>query len=182
MTDRRAAAFLDRDGTILVEKNYLASPADVELIPEAAEALRRLQDAGYVLVVVSNQSGIARGLYGEAEYRAVDARMRELLRPHGVEIAASYHCPHHPDFTGECDCRKPAPGLFERAIRDLELDPARSWLIGDRLRDLAPAGALGARAILVRTGYGAAEAGRAPAEVAVVADLKEAALRMAASD
>lgn len=171
----RPAVLLDRDGTILVEKNYLADPADAELIPGAAEALRRLADAGFALVVVSNQSGIARGLYGEAEYRAVDARMRELLRQHGVEIEASYHCPHHPDFTGPCDCRKPAPGMFERAIRELGLAREGSWLVGDRLRDVEAATALGARGILVRTGHGAAEDVAGSQGVIVAADLPGAA-------
>lgn len=171
MSASHPAVLLDRDGTILVEKEYLADPGEAELIPGAGDGLRRLQEAGYALVVLTNQSGIARGLYGEPEYRAVDARMRELLRAHGVEVAASYHCPHHPDFTGECDCRKPAPGLFERAIRELDLDPLRSWLIGDRLRDIEAAAALGARAILVLTGYGAGEAGRARGHVRIALDL-----------
>ena len=171
----RPAVFLDRDGTILVEKEYLADADHAELIPGAADGLRRLQDAGFALVVISNQSGIARGLYGEAEYRAVDARMKDLLGAHGIEIAASYHCPHHPDFTGVCDCRKPAPGMFHQAIRELGLDAGRSWLVGDRLRDLEPADALGARAVLVRTGYGADEATRAGPAVAIAADLEAAA-------
>ena len=171
MSVPRPAIFLDRDGTILVEKEYLADPADAELIPAAAEGLRRLRDAGFALVVITNQSGIARGLYGEEEYRAVDARMRELLEAQGAAIDAAYHCPHHPDFSGPCDCRKPAPGMFERAIRELGLDPARSWLVGDRLRDLAAAPALGARAALVRTGYGRGEEAEAPADAIVEDDL-----------
>ena len=176
MSDPRPAVFLDRDGTILVEKNYLADPDEVELIPGAAEAMRRLQDAGYALVVVTNQSGIARGLYGEPEYRRVDERMRELLQRHGVLVDASYHCPHHPEHTGECDCRKPAPGLFLRAIDELSLDPARAWLIGDRLRDVEAARGLGARPLLVETGYGADEAAAARATgVAVAPDLAGAA-------
>lgn len=175
MSGARPAAFLDRDGTILVETNYLADPASAELIPGAAAALRRLQDAGFALVVVTNQSGIARGLYGERDYRLVDEHMRGLLRARGVEIDASYHCPHHPDYTGACDCRKPAPGLFLRAIRDLDLDAGRSWLIGDRLRDLEPAATLGARAILVRTGYGREEEGSTPEGLVVVEDLAAAA-------
>src|SRR5688572_31452494 len=165
MSDARPAILLDRDGTILVEKDYLADPADAELIAGVAPGLRDLQDAGFALVVVSNQSGIARGMYGEAEYTAVDLEMKRLLAMHDVFIEASYHCPHHPDFTGDCDCRKPKAGMFERAIRELGLDARRSWLIGDRLRDLAAAPALGARAILVRTGYGEAEAANAPLEV-----------------
>lgn len=180
MSGGRPAVLLDRDGTILVEKEYLADPADAELIPGAGAALRRLRDAGYALVVVSNQSGIARGMYGAAEYRAVDARMRELLRAWDVEIAASYHCPHHPDFTGPCDCRKPAPGLFERAIRELALDAVRCWLIGDRLRDVEPAQGLGARGILVRTGHGGREDFSGRDDLLVEADLTAAAARIVA--
>jgi histidinol-phosphate phosphatase family protein len=176
---RRPAVFLDRDGTSLVEKEYLADPADAELERGAAAGLCRLQNAGYALVVVSNQSGIARGLYGSAEYEAVDARMRELLAAHGVRIDASYHCPHHPDFTGPCDCRKPAPGMFERAIRELGLDASRSWLVGDRLRDLEAAVALGAAGrVLVLTGYGGEEAAAAPVNVVVADDLDVAATRI----
>ena len=176
MSGKRSAVFLDRDGTILVEKEYLADPAQAELVPGAADGLRRLGDAGYALVVVSNQSGIARGMYGAAEYRAVDARMKELLAEHGVAIAASYHCPHHPDFGGPCDCRKPKPGMFEQAIRELGLDPGRSWLVGDRLRDLEAGPGLGAAGrVLVLSGYGEEEAERAPEDVVVVYDLAAAA-------
>lgn len=172
----RPAVFLDRDGTILVERNYLADPDDAELLPGAAQGMRRLRDAGYALVVVTNQSGIARGLYGEADYRRVDERMRALLREHGVEIEGSHHCPHHPDYTGVCDCRKPAPGMLLRAIAELGLDGGRSWLIGDRLRDVEAASALRARGILVLTGYGAQERTSAVAlGVPVAADLDAAA-------
>ena len=181
MTGGRAAIFLDRDGTILVEKEYLADPAAAELIPGAAIGLRRLQDAGYALVVVTNQSGIARGLYGVGEYRRVDARMRELLAMHGVAIAGSYYCPHHPDFTGPCDCRKPGPGLFERAVRDLGIDPRVSWLVGDRLRDIEAAPVLGARGMLVLTGYGVREAPDAARRgFEAVPDLEAAAVRITA--
>ena len=173
--DARRAVFLDRDGTILVEKNYLADPDQVELIPGAAEGLRQLADDGYLLVVVTNQSGIARGMYGEAEYRAVDARMRDLLEREGVSIAASYHCPHHPEFSGPCACRKPGTQLFERAIRELTVDPTASWLVGDRVRDVEPAVRLGARSVLVQTGYGAEEAALAPQGIPVAHDLNGAA-------
>lgn len=172
----RPAVFLDRDGTILVEKEYLADPAQAELIYGAPEGLRRLADAGYTLVVITNQSGIARGLYGVADYQAVDRRMREMLAERGVCVEASYYCPHHPDFGAACECRKPGSALFEQATRELGLDVSNSWLIGDRLRDLEPAAKLGARgAILVRTGYGAAEAADAPASIVVADDLDAAA-------
>ena len=173
--EARRGVFLDRDGTILVEKNYLADPDQVELIPGAIEGLRQLAEEDRLLVVVTNQSGIARGMYGEAEYRAVDARMRDLLEREGVTIAASYHCPHHPEFSGPCRCRKPGTELFERAIRELGIDAAGSWLVGDRLRDVEPAAKLGARGVLVQTGYGEEEAALAPEGTAVAYDLNGAA-------
>ena len=171
----RPAAFLDRDGTLIREREYLADPAGVELLPGAVEGLRSLAEAGYALVVVSNQSGIARGYYDEAAYRAVQDRMLAMLAAEGIAIAGSYHCPHHPDITGACDCRKPAPGLFRDAARDLGLDLARSVYIGDRVRDVAAAAALGGRAFLVRTGYGAEEARDAGPDVVVCDDLRDAA-------
>ncbi|HEY8468342.1 MAG TPA: HAD family hydrolase [Longimicrobiales bacterium] len=171
----RPAVFLDRDGTLVVERYYLADPARVELVEGAAAALRELAAAGYALVVVTNQSGIARGLYGEAEFRAVQRRIEELLRREGVELDGVYHCPHHPDYTGPCECRKPAPGLYRQAARELGLDLSRSVCIGDRLKDVLPARELGCAAILVRTGYGEEEARGAPEWVRVERDLAAAA-------
>jgi D-glycero-D-manno-heptose 1,7-bisphosphate phosphatase len=172
---RRRAVFLDRDGTILVEKNYLADPDDVELIPGAADALRRLGDAGRVLVVVSNQSGIARGYFGETEYRAVERRVQELLAAEGVVLDASEHCPHHPEFTGPCECRKPGLALFRKAAGALDIDLAGSAFIGDRPGDVLPALDFGGLGILVRTGYGAEHIRDVPPGIRVVADLPEAA-------
>lgn len=173
----RPAVFLDRDGTILVEKEYLSDSGEVEPLPGALDALERLRDAGYLLVVVTNQSGIARGYYGETEYAAVRARLDEILAERGIRLAATYHCPHHPDHTGPCDCRKPGVALFERAIEQLGIDPTRSWWVGDRLRDVEMAGRFGGNGILVRTGYGRAEEPTAPADVVVVDDLSAAAER-----
>ncbi len=172
----RPAVFLDRDGTIIVERYYLADPAGVELVPGAAAALRSLAAAGYALVVVTNQSGIARGLYGEEEFRAVQRRVEELLERGGIRFDAVYHCPHHPDYTGPCECRKPALGLYRRAARELGLDLSRSVCIGDRLKDVLPAQELGcAAAVLVRTGYGEEQAPDAPEWVRIEADLPAAA-------
>jgi len=150
----RPAVFLDRDGTVVVERDYLADPGLAQLVPGAGGALSRLAAAGFALIVVTNQSGIARGLYSEADYRAVRQRIAELLGQGRVRLDGVYHCPHHPDFTGPCACRKPATMLFERAITEHGLDPTRSWFIGDRLKDVEPAQRLGGRGILVRTGYG----------------------------
>jgi D-glycero-D-manno-heptose 1,7-bisphosphate phosphatase len=171
----RRAVFLDRDGTLILERDYLADPAGVAFVPGAVEALRRLRDAGFVLVVVTNQSGIARGLYTEQDYRAVAGRIDALLAQSGVPLDATYHCPHHPDFTGPCDCRKPGTEMHGAAERDLEVNLARSYYVGDRVKDVAPALKLGGKGILVRTGYGREEEAAAPDGVAVVDDLAAAA-------
>lgn len=150
----RSAAFLDRDGTLNVDRRYVRRPEDVELVPNAAEGARLLEGAGYALVVVSNQSGIARGLFTEAQAHAVDDRVTELLAAEGVRIAASYRCPHLPDaplkqYARACDCRKPLPGMITRAAEDLDLDLATSWAVGDRERDIAAGLAAGCRAVAV---------------------------------
>ena len=178
---RRPAAFVDRDGTIIREGDYLSDPDQVELLPGAVSGLRRLREKGYALVVVTNQSGIARGLYDEPAYRKVEAEVERRLEAAGVVTLGTYHCPHHPDFTGPCDCRKPSPGLALRAAREHDLDLAGSVYIGDRLRDVAMAAELGGVAVLVRTGYGAGEAAHAPSDVLVVDDLSEAARRLPAA-
>ena len=152
----RAAVFLDRDGTLIRETGYLSDPETVELLPGVGRALRNLVEAGYPLVVVSNQSGIARGMFSEARVHAVMARLRERLRAHGVELAAVYFCPHHPE--AGCACRKPRPGLLERAADDLDLALKQSVMIGDKRIDAATGRNAGGRGILVRSGYGRAEA------------------------
>jgi histidinol-phosphate phosphatase family protein len=145
----RAAVFIDRDNTIVEDPGYLHEPAKVVLKPRAAEGLAAITKAGWPIVVISNQSGIARGLYGEDAYHAVMQRIRELLAPGGAMIVADYFCPHFEAINGPCDCRKPGTLLFRQAARDLELDPARSWYLGDRWRDVAPALALGGRGLLI---------------------------------
>lgn len=168
----RPAAFLDRDGTIIVEREYLSDPDGVELEAGAAEGLRALAAQGFVLVVVTNQSGIARGYFDRAAADAVNAQVAARLAAAGVEVAGWYVCPHGPD--DECDCRKPLPGMALAAARDLDLDLAHSVVIGDKRADLGMADAIGARGILVRTGHGAREAaGVDPARV--VANLADAA-------
>jgi D-glycero-D-manno-heptose 1,7-bisphosphate phosphatase len=171
----RRIAFVDRDGTIIVERNYLSDPQGVELIPGAAPALRRLAGAGWALVLVSNQSGIARGYFTDSQFRAVQQRVAELLAAEKVHLDAVYYCPHHPDFTGPCDCRKPGTALFRQAARELGLPLEGAAMIGDRLGDVLPALELGGRGILVRTGYGSREAQFAPAGIRVAADLAAAA-------
>lgn len=170
-TPLRPAVFLDRDGTIIEEVRYLADPEGVVLIQGAVEALSRMKEAGYALVLVTNQSGIARGFYGVEEYGAVARRLDELLAHHGIVLDAAHFCPHHPDFTGACSCRKPATGMHTSAADDLSLDTSRSYFVGDRIGDLLPAKELGGRGILVRTGYGAAEEPGLPEGFLVADDL-----------
>jgi len=151
----RKAAFLDRDGVINRDKAYVHRWQDFEFVPGAIEGMRLLQDAGYALVVVTNQSGLARGYYSEADYQALTAQLREHLGREGVQLAGVYHCPHHPKGTVpglaiDCDCRKPAPGLLLQAARELGLSLADSLLIGDKPSDITAARAAGlAQAILV---------------------------------
>jgi histidinol-phosphate phosphatase family protein len=145
----RPAAFFDRDGTLIGDTGYVRDPNAVSLLPGVGAALRRLNEAGVPVVVITNQSGIARGRLTSADYEAVSARVAELLARDGGRIDATYHCPHHPEFTGPCDCRKPGVLLFQRAAADHGLDLARSVYIGDRWRDVAPAATLGGRGILV---------------------------------
>ena len=145
----RRAVFLDRDGTIIVDKHYLRDPALVELIPHAPNAIRRFNYALVPVIVVTNQSGIARGLFSEGDYRAVRARLEDLLEERGAFVDDSYHCPHYPPISGPCECRKPGLGMYEQAIVEHQIDAAASFFIGDKLRDLLPAKTYGARAILV---------------------------------
>jgi D-glycero-D-manno-heptose 1,7-bisphosphate phosphatase len=168
----RPAAFLDRDGTIIVDRHYPADPDAVELLPGAAEAVRMLNGAGLLVVVVTNQSGIGRGYYGATEFEAVQQRMLEMLASAGAHIDATYHCPHAPDALPPCDCRKPFDGLFRRAAADLAIDLRASCFVGDRSRDVAAAGGFGARAFLI------GPAGQAPTYAAEpVRSLLEAACR-----
>jgi len=143
----RAAIFLDRDGTINVDSGYVARPDDVVLLEGAAAAIKRINAAGVPVVVITNQSGIGRGRYTGADYAAVTKRLDELLAAKGAKIDATYHCPHTPD--DGCECRKPGVLLHRKAGADLGLDLARSWYLGDRLRDIEPAAALGGHGILV---------------------------------
>lgn len=145
--------FLDRDGTIIVDKHYLSDPKGVELLPGAAPGLKAMQDVGYGLIIVTNQSGIGRGYFGLEDMHRVNARMAELLLEHGVRLDGLYYCPHGPDEA--CECRKPAPGMAQQAVSDLRFDPTQSVVIGDKLADLGLGRAIGAKTILVRTGKGA---------------------------
>ena len=148
-TFARRAIFLDRDGTLIVDMHYIKDAESVELIPHATNAVRRFNYALIPVIVVTNQSGIARGLITEKDYREARARIDDLLEERGAFIDDHYHCPHHPDITGPCDCRKPGIGMYEQAIVEHQVDAASSVFVGDRFRDLLPARTYGARGILV---------------------------------
>ncbi len=170
----RPVAFLDRDGTLMVDEGYVSDPGRVALIPGAAGALRRLANAGYALVVVTNQSGIARGYYSEADFAAVQARLETLLNAAGVRLDGVYHCPHHPDVTGPCRCRKPGLGMYRDAVRELGLGLSGALFFGDKPSDVEPALTLGGRAWLVRTGEGRSHEAELPGGVRVADDLAAA--------
>jgi histidinol-phosphate phosphatase family protein len=156
----RAAVFLDRDGTVIVEKHYLHDPEGVELLPGAGEGLRRMAALGLRLVLVSNQSGVGRGYFGRGDVERVHGRLAELLAAQGVRLDGFYICPHAPAKVSgeECGCRKPRPGLIERACAELGLDAGASFVIGDKPCDVDLGLVVNATAILVTTGYGAAHA------------------------
>ena len=166
----RPAVFLDRDGTLVVERGYLSDPDDLELLPGVPEALRSLQASGYALVVVSNQSGVGRGLFSLGRVHAAMARLRVQLRAHGVELDSVRFCPHRPEEG--CPCRKPRTDLIDAAARDLRLGLRDSAVVGDKLLDVATGHNAGCRGVLVRTGYGRDEEQRLPsAELARPPDL-----------
>lgn len=179
----RAAVFLDRDGTIIEEVGYLDSPGRMTVFPWSGPAIRLLNEAGLAVIVVTNQAGIARGLFGEDTVAAVHEALSAELARASARIDAYYYCPHHPDGSVEayaraCRCRKPEPAMIERAVRELDLDPARSFVVGDRWLDIALARNVGARGLLVRSGYGRDEEPQPPdgmAADAVVDDLFAAA-------
>jgi D-glycero-D-manno-heptose 1,7-bisphosphate phosphatase len=136
------AVFLDRDGTINVEKNYLYKIEDFEFIPGVIEGLKLLQDAGFLLIIITNQSGIARGYYTEEDFNRLNNWMLNQLVEYGVNIAKVYYCPHLPDATVkeyriDCECRKPKLGMYYQAIRDYDIDLGQSYAIGDKIRDCA---------------------------------------------
>jgi D-glycero-D-manno-heptose 1,7-bisphosphate phosphatase len=173
----KPAVFLDRDGTVIDEVGHLGEPERVVVLPGVPAALRRLAERGFSLVVVTNQAGVARGLFTEDRVRAVNERTADLLLAEGVTVDGWYHCPHHPEFTGACECRKPEPGMLRAAARDLGLDLPRSWMVGDHPTDAVAGRAAGARPIMVRTGHGllpGANHGPEPG-VPVVDDLSAAA-------
>lgn len=146
MTPSRGV-FFDRDGTLIVDYGYLSSPEQVEFVPGAIDVLRALQNRNFLLVVVSNQSGVGRGLITQEQAAAVEERFRALLNENGIGLAGAYYCPHAPDAA--CECRKPEPGLLRRAAQDLHIDLAQSYMVGDKVSDYEAGEAAGCRAVLI---------------------------------
>jgi D-glycero-D-manno-heptose 1,7-bisphosphate phosphatase len=162
VTEAGRAVFLDRDGTLIHEVGYLDRVERVALYPWSIDAVRVLNRAGLRVVLVTNQSGVARGFFTESVVDDVHRHIESLLAEGGVHIDAYYYCPHHPDgkiapYVRPCECRKPGRGLVDRAARELGVDPARSFVVGDRWMDVELARVIGGRGVLVRTGYGFAE-------------------------
>ena len=154
--------FIDRDGTLTEEVGYVNHPSRLRLLPRAPEAIRRLNAAGIAAVVVTNQAGLARGYFTADVLRATNDALVAQLKDEGAHLDGIYVCPHHPTegmppYRTACDCRKPAPGLLVRAAAELNLDLPASTMVGDKSSDLVPARAVGARAVLVLTGYGRGE-------------------------
>jgi D-glycero-D-manno-heptose 1,7-bisphosphate phosphatase len=177
------AVFLDRDGTINEDVGYPARIDQVRIYPFAFEALRKIKEAGFAAVVVTNQSGIGRGYLTEADLAAIHRHIAAEFAARAVRIDAFYYCPHYefsdlPGYGGLCACRKPEPGMGRRAAADLALDLGRSYMIGDKVEDVRFGLAIGAKPVLVRTGYGAESERRLPelgiAPTAVADDLRAA--------
>jgi len=143
----RRAVFLDRDDTLCKDVPYCSRPEDLNLLPGAGDAVRKLNEAGFCIVVVTNQSGIARGYLTEHDLALIHEKMRRDLAAHGARVDGIYHCPHHPDEG--CDCRKPKPTMVLRAAKDLGIDLKRSYMVGDRLHDVQMGKAAGTRTVLV---------------------------------
>ncbi len=156
---KNIAIFLDRDGTINEEVGYLDSKDKLKIIPATFEAIRLINNAGMKAVVVTNQAGIAKGLFTEAFVRHINEQIQSALLEQGAFLDRFYFCPHHPSdgvepYRKVCNCRKPEPGLLTQAAADLDIDLARSYMIGDRLRDIETAHRAGGKGVLVLTGYG----------------------------
>lgn len=170
------AVFLDRDGTLNVDKGYVHRIEDWEWIPGAIDAIVALKKTGFLVIVVTNQAGIARGYYDETAIASLHARINEELKEYGATIDGFYYCPHHPEFGAvrECECRKPMPGLIYEAKRDFDIDLDRSWFVGDKMSDIQAGLSSGVKPILVLTGYGAKERSLLGDGIICAADVLEA--------
>jgi len=171
----KRAVFIDRDGTINEEKEYLYRTDEFAFIPGAPQAIRLLNEAGFLVIVVTNQSGVARGYYTEEDVQLLHRHIAAQLEPFGARVDGWYYCPHHPAGRGSyalpCRCRKPLPGMLLEAAGRFAIDLGSSIMIGDKLVDMQAGAAAGCRPILVRTGYGAQEEQRVQAGIEVCDDL-----------
>ena len=167
MISKHQAVFLDRDGTIIEDNGYISDPARVHLLPGALQALQNLKSAGWLLIVISNQSGLGRGLFSEVDLRKVEEHFEKELEINGVKMDAAYFCFHTPE--DRCDCRKPAPGLLLKAAAEWNIDLLSSWMIGDKLSDVEAGKQAGCQTILLQSKY------INPPTVAQASDLKNAA-------
>lgn len=176
MPGKYKAVFLDRDGTINVEKDYLCKIEDFEFIPGAPEAIKRLKNSGYLVIVVSNQSGIARGYFDESAVDVLHQHIQTALNHFGTSIDAFYYCPHHPvqgkgEYKLQCNCRKGAPGMLLQAAEEYDINLQQSYMIGDKLADIEAGERAGCKSLLVLTGYGDQTAARP--EAATVRKFKD---------
>ena len=151
---KRWGVFLDRDGTLVPDVGYAQEPGQLMLYSGTGAALRQLQEAGAVLIVVSNQSAVARGLLDMNGLGRMDARLMSLCKREGVQLSAIYNCPHHPDFGGPCDCRKPEPGMILKGLKAFKLSPSQCFIVGDHATDLEAGRRAGLRTVHVLTGHG----------------------------
>ncbi len=157
ITKENKAIFLDRDGVINKEVSYLSDPKNFEFIEGSIEALKILKRKGFLLIIITNQAGIARGLFTEETLMAIHDKMKNILKKNNLHIDDIYYCPHHPEFTGPCDCRKPNPGMILKAILKYNIDLSNSYMVGDTLNDIETGNAARCKTILVLTGYGKEE-------------------------
>lgn len=178
MGKKHPAVFLDRDGVLTIEKKTILHPSQVELCEGAAGCVRRLKDAGFIVVVITNQSGIARGLFTEDELISLHEKLKAET---GAD--AIYYCPHHPngsvpEYSFVCECRKPKTGMIERACKELSIELKSSWIVGDRESDIITGMAVGLKTILVRCGYGEDELARGITADEIAEDLEDAVVRI----
>lgn len=172
----KTAIFIDRDGTINVEKNYLHRIEEWEWIPGSVDAIKAFNNAGFLVIVISNQAGVARGMYTDADINILHSYVDSELARQDARIDAYYYCPHHPEFGQgrHCTCRKPSPELLFRAQSDWNLDLSKSWMIGDKMSDIEAGKSAGVRCVLVATGYGAEEHPKRTWEIPYVENIQAA--------
>lgn len=158
----QAAVFLDRDGTIIEDTGYISSPEQVKFLPGSIAAIKQLKDAGYKIIIISNQSGVARGLISEDMLQTIEKLIHRQILNGGAHVDSSYYCPHHPEhgsypYRQACECRKPHTGLIKKAVKDHDIDLSRSIMVGDHATDIETARRAGIKSVFVMTGHGPEE-------------------------